>query len=129
MFWYKPSKPITMKIYHVLIFSVLTVFTSCGGKTTATLENTSPNGKAKLSINAKRAMPFDAWQVTMKVKAYDFKEGQLAFEAMADDISAETVSFNWVDENNCNITFKLRDNTERNFHLIASPTQVQMGEI
>ena len=118
-----------MKIYHVIIICVLTFFTSCGGKTIAALENTSPNGKAKLTIDAKRATPFDAWQVTMKVKAYDFKEGQLVFEAMADDISTETVSFNWVDDNNCNITFKLRDNTERHFHLIASPSQVQMGEL
>lgn len=118
-----------MKIYHVLIICALIVLTSCGGKTTAALDSTSPNGKAKLTIDAKRPTAFDAWQVTMKVKAYDFKEGQLAFEAMADDINTETVTFNWVDDNNCNITFKLRDNTERNFHLIASPTQVQMGEI
>ena len=118
-----------MKIYNVFIICLLTVLASCGGKTTAALENTSPNGKAKLTIDAKRATSFDPWQVTMKVKAYDFKEGHLSFEAMAEDISAETVSFDWVDDNNCNITFKLQDDTERRFHLIASPSQVQMGEL
>lgn len=117
-----------MKLFHFVIVC-LTILSSCGGKTTALIEHTSPNGKAKVTIDAKRPTMVDAWQVTMKVKAYDFKEGQLSFEAMADDISNETVSFDWVDDNNCNITFKLRDNTERRFHLIASPTQVQMGEL
>ncbi len=118
-----------MKLYHFAIICFITVFTACNGKTAALIEHTSPNGKAKLTINAKRASTVDAWHVEMKVKAYDFKEGQLAFEAYADDISNETVSFDWVDDNNCNITFKLKDGEERKFHLIASPTQVQMGEI
>lgn len=118
-----------MKLYHLAIVCIITLFTACNGKTVALIEHTSPNGKAKLTINAKRATTVDAWQVSMKVKAYDFKEGQLAFEAYADDISNETVKFEWIDDNNCLITFTLRDDTQRKFQLTASPSQVQMGEI
>lgn len=118
-----------MKLYHFAIICIITVFTACNGKTDALIEQTSPNRKAKLTITAKRPNIMDAWQVTMKVKAYDFKEGQLAFEAMAEDISSETVKFDWTDDNNCIITFTLRDDTQRKFQLIASPSQVQMGEI
>lgn len=118
-----------MKVYHFAIICLLTVLTACNAKTDALIEHTSPNGKAKLTITANRPSAMDEWKVTMKVKAYDFKEGQLAFRAMAEDISNETVKFEWVDDNNCLITFTLRDDTQRKFQLIASPSQVQMAEI
>jgi len=114
-------------IYSLLLI-LFASLASCSGKTEATIENTSPNGKAHITITGKRASIADGFKVDMKVKAYDFKEGLLSFEIYADDLTAENVRFDWVDDNNCDITFDQIDNTQRSFHLIASPSQVQMAE-
>ncbi len=65
----------------------------------------------------------------MKVKAYSFKEGKLAFEIYAKDLTDENVSFDWKDDTHCTIIFKQQDNTERKFELIASSEQLQLAEM
>lgn len=64
-----------------------------------------------------------------RVKAYDFKEGKLIFEIVADDLNNENVQFKWTDDNNCIITIEERDKHVRSFQLIASDSQVQLAEI
>jgi hypothetical protein len=119
-----------MKLTYTLITClILTLLAGCNGKTSALLESTSANGKAKLTVTGTRTTTVESWKVVMKVKAYNFKEGELKFEIYASDLNNETVLFNWTDENNCDITFKQKDNTERKFHLIASPNQLQMAEV
>lgn len=107
----------------------LLLLTSCGGKTVTAIEKTSPNGKVKIKIEAKRATSIESWKVDLKVKAYDFKEGKLSFEIYAKDLTDETVSFDWKDETHCTIVFKQQDNTERKFQLIASSEQLQLAEM
>lgn len=115
--------------FYILLLVATTILSACSGRKEASLENTSPNGKAHIRITGKRASVADGWKVDMKVKAYDFKEGLLSFEIYADDLTPETVKFDWVDNNNCNITYEEIDHAERRFHLIASPNQVQMAEV
>ena len=100
-------------------------FSGCG-KTSAKFEHTSPNGKVKITITGNRTTSLEAWQVEMKVKAYNFKEDQLAFEVYANDLNNETISFNWVDGEHCSIIFKQRDDTEKKFSLTASPQQLEV---
>ncbi len=120
---------VRMKNIYIFLVIGLLALGSCGGKTNALYSNVYSKGKVKITITGKRATSIEAWKVEMKVKAYDFKEGKLAFEIYADDLNAETVSITWKDKHHAEIQFKLQDHTTRKFELIASPEQLQMGEI
>jgi hypothetical protein len=115
---------------NILVFFALAItLFSCNGTTSAHLTETSENGKVKIDITASRSNVLDPFKVNLSVKAYDFKEGKLAFEIMADDLNEKNVQFKWQDQNNCLIIIEERDNRERTFQLIASENQVQLGEI
>lgn len=116
-------------LLYISFIIFLATLSSCNGKTSAALENTSPNGKAVIKITASRSNVFDAFKTEMTVKAYDFKEGKLLMEITADDLNNENVKFRWLDDNNCIITIEERDKHVRTFQLIASETQVQLAEI
>ncbi|HLP51007.1 MAG TPA: hypothetical protein VK154_09010 [Chitinophagales bacterium] len=119
-----------MKNFFPLLAIVVMVFiSSCNGKTSAALENTSPNGQVHIKLTASRSSALDAFKTEMTVKAYDFKEGKLLFEVMAGDLTNENVKFDWKDDNNCIITIEEQDKHLRTFQLIASNNQVQLGEI
>lgn len=111
-----------------ILISSITLW-SCNGKTSANLESASANGKVKVKIEAHRGNVFDAFKTEMSVKAYDFKEGKLIFEIVADDLNNENVQFKWTEDNNCIITIEERDKHVRSFQLIASDSQVQLAEI
>ena len=117
------------KILTILLLSVILFFSSCNGKTSALVENTSANGKVKIKISAKRNSSLDPFKTEITVKAYDFKEGKLLLEVVAADLNNENVKFNWTDENNCHITIEETDKHVRSFQLMASPSQFQLGEI
>jgi hypothetical protein len=108
---------------------VLITLSSCNDKTSALVENTSPNGEVKVKVEGKRSNVFDAFKTEISVSAYDFKEGKLIFEIMAGDLTAENVKFIWEDDNNCLITIEERDKNLRSFKLIANEVQVQLAEI
>ena len=119
-----------MKNFLSLFFiATLISLTSCNGKTSAMLENTSANGKVKIKITAKREGALDPFKTEITVKAYDFKEGKLLLEIIADDLNNQNVKFDWKDENNCLITIEENDKHIRSFQLIASESQVQLAEI
>ncbi len=111
------------------VFFLLLILVSCGGKTETSLKKVSPNGKVNITVEAKRATAIESWKVDLKVKAYSFKEGKLAFEIYAKDLTDENVSFDWKDDTHCTIIFKQQDNTERKFELIASAEQLQLAEM
>jgi hypothetical protein len=112
----------------LLIIIALTTF-SCNDKTSASIENTSPNGQVKVKVQGQRSNVLDAFKTEISVTAYDFKEGKLIFNIMAGDLNAENVKFNWQDDNNCIITIEERDKHVRSFKLIANEMQVQLAEI
>ncbi len=116
------------KITYVVSFCMF-LLVSCGGKTETSLKKVSPNGKVNITIEAKRSSAIESWKVDLKVKAYSFKEGKLAFEIYAKDLTDENVSFDWKDDTHCTIIFKQQDNTERKFELIASSEQLQLAEM
>ncbi len=116
-----------MKAVNYFFIILIIGFYGCG-KTSSTVEHTSPNGKVKLTVLGNRSSSFDPWQVELKVKAYSFKEDQLSFEIYASDLNTGTVLFNWNDEEHCTIIFKLTDNTERKFSLTVSPEHLELKE-
>jgi len=100
---------------------------SCQTKN-VTITNVSPNKKVNLTIKATRP-GMGTWKVEMDVKAYDFKEGHLAFELETGDVSDKSVKFDWKDDKNCIISFDEPDGKPRTFQLIADASQVQLGEV
>jgi len=116
-----------MKAVNFFFIILLFGFYGCG-KTSSKVEHTSPNGKVKLTVEGTRSSSMDPWQVALKVKAYEFKEDQLSFEIYASDLNAETVLFNWNDEQHCTIGFKQTDNTERKFSLTVSQEHLELKE-
>ena len=116
-----------MKTVNLFFIILLFGFYGCG-KTSATIEHTSPNGKVKLTVVGNRSTSLDSWQVELKVKAYEFKEDQLSFEIYATDLNKETVLFNWIDEQHCTIIFKQTDNTDRKFSLTVSSENLELKE-
>ena len=116
-----------MKAVNIFFIILLFGFYGCG-KTSSTVEHTSPNGKVKLTVVGNRSTSLDSWQVELKVNAYEFKEDQLSFEIYASDLNSETVLFNWSDEQHCTIIFKQSDNTDRKFSLSVSPENLELKE-
>jgi hypothetical protein len=116
-----------MKAVNFFLIILLFGFYGCG-KTSTTVEHTSPNGKVKLTVVGNRSTSLDSWKVELKVNAYSFKEDQLSFEIYASDLTAETVLFNWNDEQHCTIIFKQSDNTDRKFSLSVSPENLELKE-
>ncbi len=117
------------KLLSIIFLTVIISLTSCNGKTSAVVENTSANCKVKVKISANRSNVFDPFKTEITVKAYDFKEGKLIFEVTADDLNNQNVKFNWTDDSNCIITIEENDKHVRSFQLIANESQVQLAEI
>lgn len=115
--------------FSQLALILILILASCGGEKKTSLTNFSPDKNVKVTLNAMRPNAVDAWKIDLKVKAYDFKEGELLFEAFASDINDQTVKFDWKGENLCFITITQRDGDPRRFQLIADSNQVQMAEI
>jgi len=113
----------------MLFFSIACLLFSCNGTTSAHLTDTSANGKVIIDLQASRTNVLDAFKVNLAVKAYDFNEGKLMFEIMADDLTDKNVQFKWQDDSNCLILIEERGGRTRTFQLVASENQVQLGEI
>ncbi len=116
-------------LLSAISLTIILSLTSCNGKTSAALENTSANGKVKIKISATRGNVFDPFKTEIAVKAYNFKEGKLLLEVIAGDLNNDNVKFNWTDSSNCVITIEEADKHIRSFQLIASESQVQLAEI
>jgi hypothetical protein len=112
----------------VLILWAAIACTSCNRRTSARLENTSPNQKVHTVITATRASAVDPWIVVLNVKAYDFQKGDLKFEIYADELNDQSVKFNWKDDQTCLITFTERDD-KKVFQLLVNARQLQLGQI
>lgn len=110
-------------------FLILLIFCSCNGKLDANYSHTSENRKVKINITGKRSSAVEAWKVTLKVKAYDFEEGQLEFQVYAEDLNEDNISVIWEDEYHAKITIVERDKHKRIFELIASEKQLQLAEM
>ena len=114
---------------HLATFAFICILflSSCKTKN-VTVTNVSPNNKVNITVKASRP-GMGTWNVELDVKAYDFKEGHLAFELETGDVSDKTVKFDWKDDKNCLISFDEPDGKPRTFQLIADESQVQLGEV
>ena len=113
------------------IFSIICVFllVACQPKT-ASVTNVSPNKKVNITVTANKVgSRLGPWKVQLDVKAYEFKQGALAFELESGDVNDKTVKFDWKDDRNCMISFDQPDGKPRTFQLIADENQVQLAEV
>ena len=113
--------------FTLLSVIVALLLTSCQTKN-VTIDNISPNQKVKTTVRASH-QGIGTWKVELSVKAYNFKEGHLAFELETTDISDKTVKFDWKDDRNCTISFDEPDGKPRTFQLIADASQIQLAEV
>lgn len=118
-----------MKTIYLILIALLATTVACNSITSVPLEKTSSSGKVKVTIESERLTSVDPWKVAIKIKAYDFEEGQLATEVMSREISDKTVKFDWVDESSAYIVFTQTDGTTKVFELIASAQQLQFAQI
>ncbi|MBX2903831.1 MAG: hypothetical protein KF872_09770 [Chitinophagales bacterium] len=118
-----------MKTSYFILVALLFSLVACNYPTSATIERVSPSGKVKVSIEASRITGIEPWRVVMKVKAYDFKEGQLATEISAHYLDDKSVKVDWFEESSADVTFTQTDGTTRVFRLIASAQQLQFAEV
>jgi hypothetical protein len=116
-------------ILSILTLCCLLFVYSCNYPTQASIEKVSPSGKVKVNIEAKRLTGVEPWKVNIKVKAYNFKEGQLSTEIISNELNDKTVVFNWFEESSADIVFHQRDNSKRTFRLIANAQQLQFAEM
>lgn len=112
-----------------LVLVITLLLQACSGKKDAQVNFSSADDQVKVSITGTRSNVFDPFRTTISVKAYNFKEGKLEFEIMADDLNSENVKYVWEDESHCVITFTERDKHVRTFRLLASPNQLQLAEV
>ena len=118
------------KLIHLsMLMLSLFCLMACNGKTEASVSSHSTNDKVVVKVEGKRSNLLDPFSTQIAVKAYDFKEGKLLLEIMADDLNDSNVHFKWLDDNNCLITIEQRDKSVRTFRLIADENQVQLAEI
>jgi hypothetical protein len=112
------------------LISIVCIFllTSCQPKS-VTLTDVSPNKKVTITVKAKQAASLEPWKVEIDVKAYDFRQGSLAFELQSGDINDKSVKFDWKDDHSCVISFEQPDGVPRTFQLLADENQVQLAEI
>lgn len=114
---------------HIFHFTILLLLASCGGKTEAVVNHTSPNGKVNITVTGKRSNTIEAFRTEIAVKAYELSEGKLMFEIYADDLNTENVMFTWSDDTHCTISIEQRDGATRNFALQATANSVQLAEV
>jgi hypothetical protein len=117
---------------NAILFSLLVLvigISSCNNPTSARLEKISPSGKVKVTIEGARLTGLEPWKVTIKVKAYDFKEGSLAAEITAKNLTDENVAVSWFEESSADIVFTQSDGKARTFRLIANANEMQMAEV
>lgn len=114
---------------YIFHFIIIVLLSSCGGKTEAVVNHTSPNGKVNITVTGKRSNTIEAFRTEIAVKAYELSEGKLIFEIYADDLSGENVKFAWTDDTHCTINIEQRDGATRNFALLATESSVQLAEI
>ncbi len=118
-----------MKCYSLILILPLLFIFSCDGNQKAVVENRSSDGKVLITVTGTKSIRFDPWKVELKVKAYSFKEDRLNFEVYARDLDSNSVHFLWQNNNSCDIVFQQSDQTEKKFHLTASPNQLKLEGI
>lgn len=86
---------------------VLLLFASCGGAIES-MTFKSPDGDRSIDVSGKRESPAGPIivSVTLRVPAGD---ETFTFEHQARSLTKETVKAEWLNNNRCNLTFKLDD--------------------
>ena len=108
-----------------LLFAILALG-SCS-KQASELHRESKDKNVRIDISAKREAIGEPWQVLLKVKSYSFKDS-IGIEIYNSVIDDKSVSFNWINEQECDIIFEQSDGT-RKFHLIATPAKYSLEEV
>lgn len=113
----------------ITFIAVAFLFASCGPHSaTGSLSSASPDGKTVISVNGKKPAILEPFTVTMEVKTNDKSEGSMKFEVAASVLDTSDVKFDWMDSQNCLITFIHTDGEKRVFRYYATATTVMLRE-
>ena len=116
-----------MRLLGILLAVVL--FTACDPQSKE-ITFTNSDETVSVRIAATRQMKLDPFEVTIGAAGFGRPEASGTYEMQLDDLTSETVKWNWTDVNNCNITFSQPDGSERYFKLISTEklTRIFEGE-
>ena len=103
-----------MKKISSYFLSILAAFIllSCGVTKTQELVSESSDKSNQVKLSGKRETSFDPFQTTVIINGFG-QTDTLITEIFAKDLKKETVSFVWVDNNSCTITFIQQDDSKR----------------
>lgn len=88
----------------------------------APLETTSSDGRITIKLSGSQPSQFDPWTVNIEASAYG-KEYSTFQEVYADELDTSNVTFKWVSEETCKVTFTQRDGTT-----VTVPITIQKRE-
>ena len=96
-------------VFFALLLPMALVFTACGGPIES-FTFKSPKGDRSIDISGKRESP--AGPIIVAVTIHIPKgDKSFSFEHQASSMTKETVTANWLNDFQCNVTFKLDDGT------------------
>src|SRR3954462_5746186 len=98
-------KKISVYFLYLLCTGILL---SCGSTKTKEITSESADKQNKIKIWGDRGTSFDPFQASIVVNGYG-QSDTLMTEIYAKELSNETVTFSWIDNNSCTVTFIQQD--------------------
>lgn len=80
----------------------------CGEAKIETLESSSPEGNRKITVTGSQEASMDPINVKVAVEVAKGTE-EFGFQYQSNEMTKETVTFNWKDNGYCSITFSMAD--------------------
>lgn len=90
---------------------------SCDGSKTQEIASSSADKTNEIKISGTRATSFDPFQANIIINGFG-QSDTLVTEVYAKDLNKESVTFSWVDNTTCVLTFIQQDDSRRNMEVI-----------
>lgn len=116
-----------MKTFKFLIPIFITLFLISCSEKKQSIENLSPDKSISITIAGKKPNALDPWILDFKIKAGE-KSGSISTEFHASDLTAENITFNWLEPNFCEVTLTEQDDVKRNFLVRVDDEGIKLQE-
>ena len=116
-----------MKNLKFLFPILITLLLSACSEKKQSIENLSPDKKITITIDGKKPNALDPWVLEFKIKAGD-KSGSIATEFHASDLTAENITFNWLESDFCEVTLTEQDDVKRRFLVSVEAEGIKLQE-
>jgi len=94
-------------MHKAWIFCLVLFVVSCESKSVL-LTNASPDQNTVITVHGEKNFTMDPWEVTFKIKNKKVDDTS-TIEYYNDELTEEQISFNWTDNQHCDIELKEQD--------------------